>query len=208
MSRARLKRIPNSGTTPIPSRKSNRTKSSLEHGHRLGIPYVIVRPGSVYGPGKVSITGRVGIGTFGVFLHLGGSNMIPFTYVDNCAEAIALVGLTEGGRWRGIQRRGRRSAFEPPVFASVQTAMWDISHQFMFLALSVTHSAICGSNIRTWSEGQLPPFLNRNKWHAYWKKTRYSNDKLKTRVGWMPKVPTAEGFRRYFESCREGGRHA
>ena len=40
--------------------------------------------------------GRVGIDTFGVFLHLGGSNQIPLTYVDNCADAIALAGLKPG----------------------------------------------------------------------------------------------------------------
>ena len=33
---------------------------------------------------------------FGIFLHLGGSNPIPFTYVDNCADAIVLAGLTPG----------------------------------------------------------------------------------------------------------------
>ncbi len=62
----------------------------------FGTRYVVVRPGSVYGAGKADITGRVGIGTFGFFLHLGGSNTIPFTYVDNCASAIVLAGLVEG----------------------------------------------------------------------------------------------------------------
>ena len=67
-----------------------------EYGARFGIPYVIVRPGYVYGPGNEAITGRVGIGTFGIFLHLGGSNTLPLTYVDNCAEAIVLAGVTAG----------------------------------------------------------------------------------------------------------------
>ena len=67
-----------------------------DYGRRFGIPYVTLRPGAVYGPGKNSITGRIGLGTFGMFLHLGGSNRIPFTYVDNCADAIVLAGLTKG----------------------------------------------------------------------------------------------------------------
>jgi len=67
-----------------------------EYGERFGLPYVLVRPGYVYGPGNEAIPGRVGIGTFGVFLHLGGSNTLPLTYVDNCADAIALAGLTPG----------------------------------------------------------------------------------------------------------------
>src|SRR5258706_15160241 len=67
-----------------------------EYGDKFGIPYVTVRPGYVYGPGNTTIPSRVGIDTFGVFLHLGGSNTIPLTYVDNCAEAIALAGLRRG----------------------------------------------------------------------------------------------------------------
>ncbi|PYV83602.1 MAG: hypothetical protein DMG05_25835 [Acidobacteria bacterium] len=59
-----------------------------------------------------------------------------------------------------------------------------------------------------WSEGQLEPVFNRKMWHAYWKKTYYSNHKLKTRVGWTPKVPTSEGFSRYFEACRASGHNA
>ena len=57
---------------------------------------MIVRPGVVYGPGNKGITGRVGLGTFGLFLHLGGSNEIPLTYVDNCADAIVLAGIKGG----------------------------------------------------------------------------------------------------------------
>ena len=68
----------------------------LEYGKKRGVPFVLIRPGVVYGPGKCSISGRVGIDTFGVFLHLGGTNVIPFTYVENCAEAIVLAGIKEG----------------------------------------------------------------------------------------------------------------
>src|SRR5262249_40316887 len=68
----------------------------LEYHKKYTIPYVILRPGVVYGPDNYGITGRVGLDTFGVFLHLGGSNIIPLTYVDNCAEAIVLAGIKKG----------------------------------------------------------------------------------------------------------------
>src|SRR5262249_54849308 len=68
----------------------------VDYARKYNLPYVIVRPGYVYGPGNEAITNRVGIGTFGLFLHLGGRNPIPFTYVDNCADAIALAGLRPG----------------------------------------------------------------------------------------------------------------
>jgi nucleoside-diphosphate-sugar epimerase len=178
-----------------------------EYCERFGIPHVIVRPGYVYGPGKQILTGRVGLDTFGIFLHLGGPNTIPFTYVDNCAEAIALAGLKQG--------------VDGDVFNIVDDDL-PSSRQFLrlykknvkhFRSLYVPHAlsyTLCylWERYSNWSEEQLPPAFNRRRWHAYWKKTRYSNEKLKSRLGWTPKVSIAEGLRRYFESCRDGKRYA
>jgi nucleoside-diphosphate-sugar epimerase len=187
--------------------KAKQEQLVREYCEKLAIPHVIVRPGYVYGPGKQVHTDRVGIDTFGIFLHLGGSNTIPFTYVDNCAEAIALAGL----------RRG----VDGDVFNIVDDDL-PSSRQFLrlykrnvkhFMSFYVPHSlsyALCylWEWYSRWSEEQLPPAFNRRRWHAYWKKTRYSNQKVKTRLGWIPGVSTADGLRRYFESCRDGKRYA
>src|SRR5208283_4923295 len=53
-----------------------------------------------------------------------------------------------------------------------------------------------------WSEGQLPPDFSRRGWYTFWKKTNYSNEKLKGRLNWTPRISTQEGMRRYFEACR------
>jgi nucleoside-diphosphate-sugar epimerase len=178
-----------------------------EYGKQFGIPYVVVRPGSVYGEDKKEIVGRVGIDTFGLFLHLGGSNTIPFTYVDNCAEAIILAGLVRG--------------VDGEIFNVVDDDL-PSSREFLrlykknvgrFRSVYVPHVgslALCylWEKYSEWSRGQLLPAFNRKRWHAYWKKTRYSNEKLKARLGWVQKVPTADGLRRYFTSCRRGVLHA
>ncbi|HTA29518.1 MAG TPA: NAD-dependent epimerase/dehydratase family protein, partial [Candidatus Cybelea sp.] len=67
-----------------------------EYHQKHGLPYVTVRPAIVFGRGKKALPGAVGIDTFGFFLHLGGGNRVPLTYVDNCADAIVLAGLVEG----------------------------------------------------------------------------------------------------------------
>lgn len=178
-----------------------------EYNKNFGIPYVVVRPGSVYGPKKQTIIGRVGIDTFGLFLHFGGSNTIPFTYVDNCADAIVLAGLVSGAdgeifnvvdddlptsrqflRLYKKNVQGFRSIYVPHVVSYAFCYLWERYCQ--------------------WSEGQLPPAFNRRRWYAYWKKTQYSNEKLKSRLGWTPKVPTAEGLRRFFLSCVQDVKHA
>jgi len=173
----------------------------------FGIPYVVVRPGSVYGAGREAMVGRVGIDTFGLFLHIGGSNTIPFTYVDNCAEAIVLAGLVKGAdgevfnvvdddlpssrRFLHDYKRNVRkfrSIYVPHVVCYILCYLWE--------------------KYSRWSQGQLLPAFNRKRWHAYWKKTRYSNQKLKTRLGWTPKISTADGLQRYFQSCRQGSENA
>src|SRR5262249_3800681 len=59
-----------------------------------------------------------------------------------------------------------------------------------------------------WSNAQLPPAFNRRRWYAEWKRTRYSNEKLKQRLGWAPKVPTGEALNLYFTSCAQRGHNA
>lgn len=174
---------------------------------RYGIPCVIVRPGYVYGPGNAAITGRVGIGTFGLFLHLGGANTIPLTYVDNCAEAIALAGLKTGidGEAFNIVDDNLPTSRE-----FLRLYKKNVRH---FKSLYLPHFAsyaLCymWERYSHWSKGQLPPVFNRNRWHVDWKKTRYSNGKLKALVGWKPAVSTTDGLARYFEACRNGDQNA
>ncbi len=65
-----------------------------EYREKYGFELVVLRPGVIYGPGGGHFSNRVGLSLFGRFLHLGGSNLLPLTYVDNCAEAIVVAALS------------------------------------------------------------------------------------------------------------------
>jgi nucleoside-diphosphate-sugar epimerase len=177
-----------------------------EYCKKYSIPYVIVRPGVVYGPGNRGLTGRVGVSTFGVFLHLGGSNRIPLTYVDNCAEAIVLAGLKRGvdgeifnivdedlPTSRSFLRMYKkhagyfRSIYVPGALSYILCSLWE--------------------KYSKWSKGQLPPVFNRRKWSANWKGTRYSNEKIRKLLGWQQTVPFTEACSRYFKYEKEAGEH-
>jgi nucleoside-diphosphate-sugar epimerase len=187
--------------------KVKQEKIVTEYARKSGIPYVVVRPGSVYGAGSSQITGRVGVGTFGLFLHLGGSNTIPFTYVENCADAIVLAGIVKG--------------VDGEIFNVVDDDL-PSSRQFLrqykktvrhFKSLYVPHvasRALCWlwEKYSRWSHGQLPPTFSQSRWFSEWRKTRYSNEKVKCRLGWAPKISTEDSLRRYFESCGQAQRYA
>jgi nucleoside-diphosphate-sugar epimerase len=178
-----------------------------EYSKRFGIPYVLIRPGNVYGDGKKEIIGRVGINTFGIFLHIGGSNTLPLTYVDNCAEAISLAALVRGVDGEIF------NVVDDDLPTSRQFLRWYKSKVKRFPSIYLPGAVSLGlctlwEKYSQWSKGQLPPVFNRRRWHAYWKRTKYSNEKLKSRLGWTPTVSTDQALERYFKSCVQNGEHA
>ena len=175
----------------------------LDYHKKNKIPYVIVRPGDVYGPGKRKLSGKVGLGTFGLYLHLGGSNRIPLLYIDNCADAIVLAGIKKG--------------IDGEVFNIVDDDL-PTSREFLrmykknvghFKSIYIPYGIfyfLCylWEKYSKWSRGQLPPHFNRLKCAAEWKNIRYSNQKIKKMLGWDPIIPFDEASKRYFEYMKNG----
>jgi nucleoside-diphosphate-sugar epimerase len=173
-----------------------------EYGSKHGLPCVILRPGAVFGPGKPSLSGRVGIDTFGFFIHLGGGNTLPLTYVDNCAEAIVLAGL--------------KPAVDGEIFNVVDDNL-PTSRQFLgaykgvkkLFSVPVPYfiaRAMCGvwENYSKSSKGQLPPVFNRRRCSAEWKGNRFSNEKLRQKLGWKPRVKMDDAMKAFlgqFQKC-------
>lgn len=174
----------------------------IEFGRKYKLPYVILRPGYVFGPGKRDLSGRIGINTFGFFIHLGGSNCLPLTFVDNCAEAIVLAGLKPG--------------VDGQIFNVVDDELLT-SKQFLrsykkkvrsFSSVRVPYPFAYGmcllwERYSRWSRGQLPPVFNRRRCAAEWKGNRYSNQKLHQALGWKPRINMEQAMAAYlaqFES--------
>jgi nucleoside-diphosphate-sugar epimerase len=167
-----------------------------EYQARAGFPLVVLRPGVIYGPRGSRFSVRVGLEMFGLFLHLGGDNVLPLTYVDNCAEAIALAGRTEAAngqtynvvdddlvtaraylrRYREEVKRVRAVPVPYPAMRAISTLV---------------------QRYHAYSKGQLPAIFTPYKTATSWGGNRFTNAKLKA-LGWRPLVSTEEGLRRAF----------
>lgn len=66
-----------------------------EYQRRSGFELVVLRPGVIYGPESGHFSNRVGLTIGNWLLHFGGSNLLPLSYVDNCAEAVMFAGTHE-----------------------------------------------------------------------------------------------------------------
>jgi len=178
-----------------------------QYGKEHNVPYVILRPGYVFGPGKRELSGRVGINTFGFFIQINGSNVLPLTFVDNCAAAIALAGLkagVEGEIFNIVDdelltgREFLKGCKDAKRSRSIRVPYW-LAYGVCFLWEKYAKS----------SKGQLPPVFNPRRCAAEWKSQRYSNEKLKTRLGWRPRIPmnqAMEAFAAQFATNGETSR--
>ena len=182
--------------------KAKQDEIVLEYALKHNVPYVIVRPSVVFGPGKAKITARIGTNTFGIFLHLGLNNRIPLTYVDNCAEAIVLSGLR-----KGIEEHVF-NIFDDDLPTSSEFLRLYKREVSRFLSIPIPYCAwfsFCylWEKYSKWSEGQLPPVFNRRACAVYWKGHRYSNRKAKELLGWRPRVTMRQGLQRFFDYMRD-----
>ena len=95
----------------------------IEYGKKHRLPYVLLRPGAVYGPGKRAITGRVGIrGTrSGCFCISAG----PTRSLDLCGQL--------RGAYRSLTEAGVRPGVDGEVFNIVDDDLPSRSRRFLRL---------------------------------------------------------------------------
>ena len=166
---------------------------------RHGFEAVTLRPGVIYGPGGGLFSSRVGLRVMGVFVSLGGPAMLPLTYVDNCADAIAAATLKA--------RAG--SAFnvvddDLPTCAQYLTRYRREVERLRVLRLpywAFERAAGLLERYHRRSKGQLPAVFTPYIVRSMYRPLRYSNAALKA-IGWMPQVGTAQGLAETFAWAR------
>jgi len=171
-----------------------------EYQQRDGFELVVLRPGVIYGPDGAHFSNRVGL-TIGKWqLHFGGSNLLPLSYVDNCAEAVVVAGTHQraAGQVYNVHDddlptcRQYLRAFRKNV-RKVR------SISIPYFGVQLLSSMVAKYN--RYSKGQLPAILTPYKAACQWGGNRFDNSKLRS-IGWKQLVPTAEGLRRSFAAFR------
>jgi nucleoside-diphosphate-sugar epimerase len=166
-----------------------------EYQQRFGFESVILRPGVIYGPGGGALSSRVGIRAMGFFFALSGHGLLPLTYVDNCADAVAQAAL----------KAQAGSAFNvvdddiPSCHVYLKAYCREVEPM---RCVPVPHWAFrLGARLLVWyhrrSKGQLPAVFTPYVIDSMYRPLRYSNEALKS-IGWQPRVSTAEGMARAF----------
>jgi nucleoside-diphosphate-sugar epimerase len=126
---------------------------------------------------------------------------MPLTYVENCAEAIVLAGLTPGIEGQEINVIDDDLPRSRHFLSRYKREVKRIS------SVPVPYSVFYLFNLAwekysTWSKGQLPPVFNRRACEAYYKPHTFSNRKAKDLLGWKPRVSMSEALDNYYAYAR------
>lgn len=193
---------------PHPERRDSYSHAKLrqeqlffEYRAKHDLAFCVLRPGVIYGPGGGAFSARVGIALPGTFLFLGRDNVLPLSYVDNCAEAICVA--------------AERARFDGDVYNVLDDDLITCDEYLrryrsevgpIRVVRSPYFATMLLSRAVEWyhrhSRGQLPAIFTPYKTRTMWKGNRFSNAKLRA-LGFSPIVSTEEGLRRTFDYLRE-----
>jgi nucleoside-diphosphate-sugar epimerase len=165
-----------------------------------GFELVVLRPGVIYGPGGGAFSNRVGLQVGPVYFHFGGSNLLPISFVANCAEAIVFAAGHPDAAGQAFNVHDddlpRASRYLRLYKKSVKPIR---SIRLPYFATRILAASMERYNRR--SQGQLPAIFTPYKVASAWGGNTFSNAKLRA-LGWHQLVSTSDAMTQTFEYLR------
>jgi nucleoside-diphosphate-sugar epimerase len=173
-----------------------------EEAKHTGLCHVTIRPGVIYGPTRSPINTRVGLRFGRVLIRMGGRQRLPFTYVDNCADAVVLASTVDGVAGRAYNIVDD----ELPTGLKVIRQYRELVGPLKVLAVPAFAIPYFASTVDWYSrrsKGQVPVVLTRYRANAQWRSLNYSNARARTDLNWHPQVSLNDGLRKSCLSLNE-----
>jgi nucleoside-diphosphate-sugar epimerase len=172
-----------------------------EHRQKAGFELVVLRPGVIYGPGGGAFSARVGLQIGPLFFHLGGSNLLPLSYVVNCAEAIVFAGTHADSAGQVYNVHDDNLPTASRYLREYKKHVEPIrSVRLPYFMTRVLARSLEAYHRR--SQGQLPAIVTRYKAAAAWGGNRFDNSKLRA-LGWRQLVSTPDAMAANFAYLRQ-----
>jgi nucleoside-diphosphate-sugar epimerase len=162
---------------------------------------VILRPGVIYGPESGHFSDRVGLKIGGWRFHVGGSSLLPLSYVQNCAEAVVVAGIHKSSTGTVFNVHDDDLPTSCEYLGAYKKHVKNIRSVFVpYFGMQMLSSLL--AKYYHFSKGQLPAVLTPYKVANIWARNRFDNSKLRS-IGWKQIVPTSEALRKTFSSFRQ-----
>jgi len=186
---------------PYSRTKLHQEELFWEYQRRARFELVVLRPGVIYGPGGGHFSDRIGLTIAQRHLHVGGHNLLPLTYIDNCAEAVVVAGTHQQSAGHVYNAHDDDLPTCREYLRAYKKQVKNIrSISVPYFGMRILSRLLV--KYHTYSKGQLPAILTPYRVASLWGGNRFDNSKLHS-VGWKQLIPTAEGLRGSFAAFRD-----
>jgi nucleoside-diphosphate-sugar epimerase len=184
---------------PHPERRDDYTRAKLRQERRVrdfaaerGLACAVLRPGAIYGQGRLW-TARLGLPVGGrLWLRVGGQARVPLTYVENCAEAVAMAAEADGAAGAVLNVVDDDPPTQAEYASAVRRHMGSPPAQ---LVLPRGLVRLPGAAARL-AGIELPGLLGPGRFDARFKPLGYSNARIRAVLGWSPRYGLDEALAR------------
>jgi len=169
-----------------------------------GVPTVVLRPGTVYGPGADLFPAILGVSTGSIAVVLGdGGSVLPYVYLDNVVEAIvrAMTHAEAPGQVFNVvdPEPLTKRRYVDAVFRRVRP-----DALVVYLPLVIVTVLVAVLEAAFGAVGRRPP-LTRYRVAASQRRIVYDSGRIMARLGWRPVVALADALDRLVASALEPG---
>ncbi len=173
------------------------------------LPLVIIRPGFIFGPGRPCLSDRVGPRLGGMIAIVDRGRPLPYTFVGNCASAVALAAIADG---RAVHGEAFNVIDDDLPTAQQVVDAYRRGGGVVRVVRLPGWAAPPLSRVYAWwharSDDLLPGSLLPYVVNPLYKRLRFSNARAKERLNWRPTVDLGAALRLTIDGSLSAGRGA
>lgn len=182
--------------------KCEAEKTILNYGEKHGIPFTIIRPEFVYGPGDTHVLGIFRAIQSKRFVLIGkGRSFLHPTYIDDLVFGIHLCTDNEKAIGKIFLITGDRPVTVKELAETIAEELHVILPKIkipLFFANTIANILELGAKI-----AQFEPVLTRSRVKFFTENRAFSYQKSQNELGYEPKVDFREGVKRTIQWYRE-----
>lgn len=179
-------------------------QAAIRTAERLGVPFTVVRPGPIYGPGERRLLKMIGGIAKGRFLLVGdGSPRFQMVYINDLVEGIRLAGESPAAVGRTYILTGdeaptlKQLVGEIADVARVRVPRWQVPVWPVYLAGALCEAVCVPFGIEPPIFRRRVKFFTSNRW--------FDTSRAREELGYRPRISLREGLTRTLDSYRRLG---
>ena len=160
-----------------------------------GPEVVVVRPGIIYGPGRLPVPGEVQLGSTRVMIGSGRNNL-PYVFIDDVVDGILLALTVQDAAGEVYNLAGAPDLDARSLAQRVGELKGETTRLLPLPVAPLNALARVLERRREEAGAEIPPQLSRFQIEQRVRDLRYDVSKARAELGWRPRVSLDEGLRR------------